>query len=159
MESGVDYENPWEFVCGTLLTDDLIKEFYGMVYLIYNEIDKKRYIGKKFFWKKAVRSVKGKKKRVTVPSDWKDYYGSSKGLLEDIEKHGKENFHRLVLHLCISKTECAYLEMKEQIQHEALLREDYYNDFIGGKVNGRNLRATVNKREEMGLILSEQGGL
>ena len=49
--------------------------------------------------------------------------------------------------------------MKEQIQHEALLREDYYNDFIGGKVNGRNLRATVNKREEMGLILSEQGGL
>jgi len=153
VDSEVDYENPWEHISGAILTDESVKEFYGMVYLIYNNIDKKCYIGKKFFWKPKWKSVKGKKKRIQVPSDWKDYYGSSKTLLEDIEKHGKENFSRVVLWLCISKTECAYLEMKEQIEHQALLREDYYNEFIGGKVNGRNLRSSVNKREEKGMII------
>jgi hypothetical protein len=44
------------------------------------------------------------------------------------------------VHLCETKTECAYWEMDYQIRCEALLTEEYYNEFIGGKVNGKWLR-------------------
>lgn len=132
------YDNPW-YHNGKILTEEDVEEYVGMVYLLENTENGRLYVGKKFFHKKKTYQVKKKKKKKTVQSDWKDYYGSSKELLEDIEKVGKDKIKRTVLHLCKSKTQCSYYEMKEQVEREVLLREDYYNGFIGGKISGKFL--------------------
>lgn len=142
------YLNPWIYkikLCsrnGTPLESEDITDYVGMVYLITNNITEKKYIGKKFFWsKRKLPPLKGKKrKRIkTVETDWKDYWGSSNSLLADIEKYGHVNFTRNVLYLCHTRTQCAYYEMQVQINSEALLSDKYYNDFIGGKINGKHL--------------------
>jgi hypothetical protein len=116
------------------------KEIYGFVYLIVNNVNNKKYIGKKFFWSMKTRQVNKKKKRYKVESDWKDYCGSNEELKNDIIALGHESFQRTILHLCKTKAECAYLELKEQIERDALLREDYYNGWIQVKVRKSHLR-------------------
>ena len=66
----------------------------GYVYLITNLTNNRKYIGKKNFYFSKTRQVKGKKKRIKVESDWKDYFGSNKELCADVEKLGKENYRR-----------------------------------------------------------------
>lgn len=132
------YDNPWYYNGKTLEAED-VEEYVGMVYLLENTENGRFYVGKKFFHRKKTYQVKKKKKKKTVQSDWKDYYGSSKELLEDIEKVGKNKIKRTVLHLCKSKTQCAYYELVEQVEREVLLREDYYNAFVGGKISGKFL--------------------
>lgn len=102
----------------------------AFVYRITNETDGRKYIGKKLF--KFTRSSKKKGKRVKkqVDSDWKDYYGSNKELLGDVEGLGKKSFKREILYLCKTKGEASYLEAKEQFACDALLSEDYYNAWI-----------------------------
>lgn len=112
-----------------------------MVYLLENTVNGRKYVGKKFFHRNKSYQVNKKKKKKRVESDWKDYYGSSKELLADIEKVGKDKIKRTVLHLCKSKTQCTYYEMVEQIERRVLLSEDYYNGFIGGKINGKFLES------------------
>jgi len=132
------YHNPW-YYNGEILNEEDVEDYVGMVYLLENTENGRKYVGKKFFHRKKTYQVKKKKKKKTVQSDWKDYYGSSKELLEDIEKIGKDKIRRTVLHLCKSKTQCSYYEMKEQVDREVLLTEDYYNGFIGGKISGKFL--------------------
>jgi len=111
------------------------KEVFGFVYLITHRETGRKYIGKKFIWKR----VKRKNKRVYVFSDWKDYYGSCRELSEEREKLGDEAYDREILHLCRNKAECAYMEMREQITRDVLLREDYYNGYVGGRCGARGL--------------------
>ena len=132
------YDNPWYYNNQILESEDVV-DYVGMVYLLENTENGRRYVGKKFFHRKKVYHVKKKKKRKQVESDWKDYYGSSKELLEDIEKVGKDKIKRTVLHLCKTRTQCAYYELKEQVEREVLLNENYYNGFVGGKINGKFL--------------------
>jgi hypothetical protein len=135
------YSNPW-LLHGKPLESEDVTNYVGMVYLIVNEKNNKKYIGKKFFWsKRKLPPLKGQKRKRTkiVETDWKDYYGSSNALKEDLEKYGSVHFKRYVLELCYTKTQCAYYELKHQVDNEAILSEEYYNDFIGGKINGRHL--------------------
>lgn len=132
------YDNPWYYNDKILEAED-VEDYVGMVYLLENTENGRKYVGKKFFHRNKTYQVKRKKKKKKVQSDWQDYYGSSKELLEDIEKVGKDKIKRTVLHLCKSKTQCSYYEMVEQIQREVLLTEDYYNGFVGGKISGKFL--------------------
>lgn len=113
---------------------------YGFVYTITNNVTGRKYIGKKLFWFKKTKILKGKKKRYLAPSDWKTYYGSSKSLLEDVTTHGKENFSREIIHLCKSKGECSYYEAKAQFDHSVLLDPDqWYNDWIICRVHRKHI--------------------
>jgi hypothetical protein len=135
------YNNPWIYNDAILETED-VEEYVGMVYLIENTVDLRYYVGKKFFWSnRKLPPLKGKKRKRTkrVESDWKNYYGSSNNLLNDVERLGFDKFKRSVLHLCKTKTQCSYYEMKEQVDRNVLLTEDYYNEFIGVKINGKQL--------------------
>jgi hypothetical protein len=85
-------------------------------------------------------SFKGKKKKIRCESDWKKYYGSNKVLQEEIKEIGIDKIRRTVIKLCNTKTQCSYYEMVEQIERQALLKSNYYNEFIGGKINGRFLQ-------------------
>jgi hypothetical protein len=110
------------------------KKIYGFVYLIENLVNGRKYVGKKLFFFKGFKTVKKKKKRILVESDWKTYYGSSNALQKDLDELGKENFRRVILHLCTSKSECSYLEMKEQVERKAILSDEFYNDQIRVRV-------------------------
>jgi hypothetical protein len=111
---------------------------YGFVYEIEDRASGKKYIGKKFFWSRKTKQVKLKKKKYLGESDWRTYYGSSEKLLVEVNKD-KHRFKRTILRLCKSKSECAYFEAKLQFQHDVLLRDDYWNDWIMVKVRGAHL--------------------
>jgi hypothetical protein len=115
------------------------KEIYGFVYQIQDRESGKKYIGKKFFWARKTRQVKGKKKKYLGESDWKKYYGSSEKLLVEVNKD-KSRFKRTILRLCKSKSECAYFEAKLQFEHDVLLSDDYYNDWIMVRVRAAHLK-------------------
>lgn len=119
-----------------------LSNYVGFVYMIKELSTNKKYIGKKFFWSvRRLPPLKGKtRKRVKrVVSDWQDYYGSNEDLKDFVEKNGSDNYERTILHLCKTKGECSYLELKEQMEREVLLREDYYNQFVGVKIHAKHI--------------------
>lgn len=121
-------------------TEDLIGDNYGFVYQITNLANNKKYIGKKFFYSTKTKQVKGKKKKLKVPSDWQTYYGSSDTLKQDVLQYGLECFKREIIHLCKSKGECGYLEAKEQFTNNVLESDDYYNTWIMVRVRKSHIK-------------------
>ena len=123
------YQNPW-FFRGQPFEETDIGKFAGFVYLIINRKTNKKYIGKKFFWSKR----KGKRRTM---SDWKNYYGSSETLLEDVKKLGEKNFERIILSLHRTRGCVNFHETKEQFLRNVLQNEEYYNHNIGKYINVR----------------------
>jgi hypothetical protein len=118
--------------------EELPEDCVGYVYLITNNVSGRKYIGKKLAqFKKTRPPLKGRKnkRRSTVESDWRNYYGSSDNLTADIEQLGKENFKREILFYCYSKGECSYLEAREQFRHRVLESDDWYNGHIRVRVH------------------------
>ena len=128
--------------------ETLPEDCVGFVYLITNIASQRKYIGKKLakFSKTTQRTVKlknGNKKkrkiRTKVDSDWRDYYGSSPELTRDVELLGKDNFHREILYYCRSKSECSYIEAREQFSRRVLESADWYNGHIQVRVHGSHI--------------------
>tara|TARA_R100000081_G_scaffold10468_1_gene4210 strand:- start:96 stop:500 length:405 start_codon:yes stop_codon:yes gene_type:complete len=127
---------------GQPFTSDMISDNVGFVYQITNLQNGKKYIGKKWFWStKKLPPLKGKKRKRTVKkeSDWMKYFGSSEEVKLLVEQHGEDNFQREILRLCKTKGECTYYEAKLQFDFDVLLRDDYYNEFIGCKIHSKHL--------------------
>lgn len=123
-------------------SEDELSNWVGFVYLITEKETGKKYVGKKFFWStRKLPPLKGQKRRrtKTTQSDWMKYYGSSEELKLLVEERGGDSYHREILHLCKTKGECSYLEAKEQFDRDVLLRDDYYNEFIGCKIHSKHL--------------------
>ena len=126
------------------LPDDCI----GFVYLITNNLSGRKYIGKKLakFSKTTYTIVKQKngtkkrkKIRSKIDSDWREYYGSSPELTADVITLGTENFTRQILYYCKSKSECSYIEAREQFTRKVLESRDYYNGHIQVRVHGSHI--------------------
>ena len=74
---------------GQDFTSDMVGDYYGFVYRITNLVNGFDYIGRKYFKsKRKLKPLKGRilKRHRIVETDWKTYWGSSKRLLEDVEK-------------------------------------------------------------------------
>jgi len=123
----------WVLREGITITEQTL----GFIYIITNKINNKKYIGKKQCLRKIRRKpLKGKKRnRINfLDSDWKIYTSSSNELNEDIIKYGKENFMFEIIKECKSKWALAYYEIKEQLDNNVLLRDDFYNGIINVRI-------------------------
>lgn len=127
---------------GEEFKEEQAEGYVGFVYLIENIFTKKKYIGKKLFTSVRTKKVKGKtrRKKVTKQSDWQNYYGSNNLLKEDVKQFGVTCFRREILHLCKTKGTCSYLELKEQILHNALESENFYNDQIYVRIHRSHIK-------------------
>ena len=85
-------------------------------------------------------SKRNRRVRTRVPSDWHEYFGSNKQVQELVESKGQDNYKREILRLCKTKGEMSYYEAKLQFELDVLLREDYYNEFIGCKIHSRHIK-------------------
>ena len=130
------YTNPWIFK-GSVFDSDDIGDHYGFVYRITNTTSSKSYIGRKYFVQK--RKPKGGKRRVTSESNWKQYYGSSDELKQDIRRDGKNTFKREILSLHKTLGKVNYEETKQLFLHNVLAEKlddgspAYYNNNILGR--------------------------
>lgn len=122
--------------------NNLPEDCEAFVYLITNTTDGRMYVGKKLAkFKKTRPPLKGKKnkRRTKVESDWREYWGSSDNLLEDVAALGPEKFTREILHYCPSRGVASYLEAREQFERRVLETDDYYNGIINVRVGGSKL--------------------
>ena len=134
--------NSWYYK-DVIFTSDDIGDNYGFVYLITDLTNDKMYLGKKFFWsKRRLPPLKGKKNKRNkiVESDWVEYFGSSEEVKRLVEDSGRERFKREILVLCKSKGECSYWEAKLQFEYDVLLKDEYYNEFIGCKIHSAHVK-------------------
>ena len=117
---------------------------FGFIYKIINLDNQKFYIGKKQLVSKT--NVKlGKKEKALLPiqpgrkkskklvekeSNWFNYFGSCKPLLEDIKSLGEQKFKREIIMICHSKKMLTYWEAAFQIKEDVLMKDNNYNDTI-----------------------------
>ena len=118
---------------------------YGFVYKITNKETGKFYIGKKIFkntktkqlTKKETQSLpiaRGRtpsKKKIITESNWKEYWGSSKELLDDIKTLGKDKFERIILDFCLTKKQLTYSEIYHQMVYRVLFIDSYNLNILG----------------------------
>lgn len=128
-----------------------VEDYYGFIYLIENLVNGKKYIGRKYLTKAGYKTVKGKRKKLRVESDWRDYYGSSNSLKEDIDLYGKDNFRRTILRLCKSRGECNYFETKYIFDTDAILDPKYYNSWVSCKIQTSHVKALLFNPEQENL--------
>ena len=128
---------------GIEFTEDMVGENQSFVYIIINNLNAKRYIGKKQLYFSKTRQIKGKKKRFKVVSDWKTYYGSNRCLQDDVKAHGQENFTRIIIKLCKTKSDASYWETYHIFQVHALLLDRYYNEWVTAKISKKHLNITA----------------
>lgn len=122
---------------------------HSFVYVITNTVSGRKYIGKKSLRTSQIKRKAGQRnKKIIKESDWRDYYGSNKELLEDIQYYGHLNFTREILHWCKTKGDANYMELKEQILHGVLEHPDrYYNNYIGARIHRKHLSAHKKPRD------------
>ena len=121
---------------GEEFTSDDIKQYYGFTYCITNNITKKQYIGRKYFYSiTRKKPLKGNKRKrvIKVESNWKDYYGSCDELTKDVTKYGKALFSREILGLYKTKGQTNYNETRLLFQNDVINSKMYYNTSIMGR--------------------------
>ena len=143
----MSYDYPWTYLGKTFESED-INDYYGFIYRITNTTNGHDYIGRKYLTTIKKRPpLKGKKnkRRETVETDWKDYWGSSARLVEDMTRLGKDKFTREIIHLCKSRGETNYMEAYYQFKEGVLLKENNYNGIIQIKLGKGSVKDLIIK--------------
>ena len=123
------------------VVNEIDPKYIAFVYMITNLTDGRKYIGKKLTKFSRTKTVKGKKKKVKIDSDWQTYWSSSEEVKKDVQELGEDNFRREILHFCLSKGTSTYLEAKEQFANEVLENPElWYNGHIQCRVHRNHLK-------------------
>jgi len=141
---------------GKIVTEisDMPDNTYGFIYEVTHKPTGRKYIGKKvLFFERNVKIGKKEaeilreerkaqgiggriptKKLVRKESDWKDYYGSHKDILQIVKAGNQFEFDRKILTFVPNKKLLTYYECKYLFINEVLEdRNNYINDNILGK--------------------------
>jgi len=139
-----------------------IKDFgtplpFGFIYIITHIPSNKSYIGKKVLFHnrktklakkdlKEYEGIKGRKpkhKIITKESDWLNYWGSNKELLEIVKSSPSNDFKRKILDVAYNKKMLTYLETKYLFKYEVLENPDkFFNNNILGKFYSKDLEVS-----------------
>jgi hypothetical protein len=132
--------------------DKFPEKCVGFVYKITNIKTGKFYIGKKSLYsnirkkltKKELAELSGPgrkptKKLVTSESNWLVYWGSNKGILQEIKEEGTDHFRKEILKFCFNKKQLTYWEVHYQCINEVLFSDKSYNDSVLAKFFRRDL--------------------
>lgn len=125
--------------------EDLPENTFGFIYKITNLKTDKFYIGKKQIMSKnnvklgkkelaalpIQRGKKPSKKLVIKESNWVNYWGSNKFLLEDIKNLGQHNFKKEIIIICSSKKVLTYWELSMQCKYDVLTSNSYNDNLLG----------------------------
>ena len=126
------------------VVNEIDSKYVAFVYKITNLIDSRFYIGYKQTTFAKTKQVKGKKKRIQVESDWREYWSSSEELKADVLALGEKNFKREILYFCHSKSMGSYLELREQIDLRVMERpETTYNGIVNARVSRMHLKKVL----------------
>ena len=141
---------------GRIVEYDSVDKFpencVGFVYKITNIKTGKFYIGKKSLYsnvrkkltKKELAEYSGPgrkptKNLVTSESNWQDYWGSNKGILQEIKEEGTDSFRKEILKFCFNKKQLTYWEVHYQCVNEVLFSDKSYNDNVLAKFFRKDL--------------------
>lgn len=154
--------NPWVYQGVEIKSIDQMPEnTFGFVYVINNNVNGHRYIGKKciYSFSKEIIKVPGKGKRLkkqvilhSKESNWQSYFGSSKEFLKEIKEYGEENFFREILWYCPTKALLTYYETKEQFLQGAI---EPNTNFVNDNILGKFYRKIFLDKSEDSTIFSE----
>lgn len=144
----------WKYKKKTICSiKDIPKEYRDYTQIIYKITCKptgKIYIGKKILYnnKKKVLSKKrklelktrAKYEYTTVESDWLNYWGSSKELLEDMKILGPDKFTREIIQFVKGKKQATAWELYWIIKTDALISDLGYNGNILGRIFSKDFK-------------------
>lgn len=123
------------------IVEQIDDKYLAFVYLITNLTNGKKYIGLKTTKSSKTKTIKGKKKKFKVESDWRSYWSSSEELKNDVKLLGEENFKREILYFCLNKGTANYLEAREQFDNRVLENPDsWYNGIINCRVHWSHIK-------------------
>ncbi len=131
---GKEYNNIEDFGPAFGYIYKITEKETGRIYIGKKQLifDRKKKLGKKEL---ALIEVKpGRRptsKRVKSESDWKDYWGSSKELNEEIKKKGKDKFERVIIQLAYSSKQLTYFETQYQFSYNVLQTDSFNNSILG----------------------------
>lgn len=131
---------------------DNLEGYEGFIYKITNKNTGQSYIGKKSYWSRTSKKIKGLKnrKRTTKESNWRKYYSSNSTLQEQVKKGNLDDFEFTILRHCKTKREHTYYEVYYQFQENVLFEKlpngeyKYLNDNILGKFFRKHLEESLN---------------
>ena len=107
------------------------EDYFGFIYLITNNINNKRYVGRKQFksyFKRPPLKGRKNKRHCSKDSDWRCYCSSSQHVLDDIDTYGKCNFKFEIIHLCQNKSQLAYYEPFYMYKFNVLTERDKFGN-------------------------------
>lgn len=114
-------------------------DWFGFVYRVTNLQNQMEYIGRKYFFSKTRKKIKGRKNRKVMlkESNWREYTTSSSRINTAINEHGKDIFKFEIIELCKTKGDLTYREVEIQWKEKVLSAKlnngerKYYNNSIG----------------------------
>jgi len=132
--------------------DKFPEKCVGFVYKITNIKTGKFYIGRKSLFSNTKKKLTKKelaehegpgrkptKKLVTKESNWQDYWGSNKTILDEIKQTGSQDFRKEILKFCFNKKQLTYWEVHYQCIEGVLMSDKSYNDNILAKFFRKDL--------------------
>ena len=99
----------WVYNNKEIETADIPKDAIGFLYKITNTVTNEWYIGRKLLTSSKTKTVNGKKKKIRVENDWREYWSSN----DQIKLQAKENpdqFERKILIFVPTMGAMAYSE-------------------------------------------------
>lgn len=141
----------WIFKGKVIEDAEIPEKAQGFIYRI-KHVDGRYYIGRKGLYATKYKQIKGKKKKLKVPSDWKEYWSSSDELKGWVKKVGEDKFVREILLFTESAAQILFAEESILYHTNALFDDKCLNGNIRAKIFRKWFEAEKNDEFKANLM-------